>query len=163
MGNGAVGVRAYGCFRFFVDNRVYYHMQAMVALPGQEPTVCCSTITHLKALNSRNYTDVRVLGDNILSGVISILKEKRVTEGRLGVSFEMLPSGWYMQIRKEFPKLELVDVTEKIFEIRATRSEEEVELYRKCAKIADAGYAAVCEAAKPEFMSTSWPRFWTTR
>jgi hypothetical protein len=50
VGNGAVGVRAYGCYRYFVDNRVYYHMQAMIALPGQEPTVCCSTQTHLKAI-----------------------------------------------------------------------------------------------------------------
>jgi len=149
VGNGAVGVRAYGCYRYFVDNRVYYHMQAMVALPGQEPTVCCSTITHLKALNSRNYTDVRVLGDDILTGAISVLREKGVTEGRLGVSFEMLPAGWYQTIRRELPGLELVDVTESIFEIRATRSPEEVELYRKCAEIADAGYSAVCEAARP--------------
>lgn len=149
IGNGAVGVRAYGCYRYFVDNRVYYHMQAMLAVPGKEPTVFCSTITHLKALNSRNYTDIRVVGDDILSGVMSVLKEKGIAEGRLGVSFEMLPAGWYMKIRKDFPKLELVDVTEKIFEIRATRSAEEVELYRKCAEIADAGYAAVCEAAKP--------------
>ncbi|NLL45524.1 MAG: aminopeptidase P family protein [Clostridiales bacterium] len=149
VGNGAVGVRAYGCYRYFVDNRVYYHMQAMIALPGQEPTVCCSTQTHLKALNSRNYTDVRVLGDDILSGVISVLKEKGVTEGRLGVSFEMLPAGWYQMIKRELPNLEMVDVTERIFEIRATRSAEEVELYRRCAEIADAGYSAVCKAAKP--------------
>jgi len=149
VGNGAVGVRAYGCYRYFVDNRVYYHMQAMIALPGQEPTVCCSTLTHLKALNSRNYTDVRVLGDDILSGVISVLKEKGVAEGRLGVSFEMLPAGWYQKIVKELPNLELIDVTERIFEIRATRSAEEVELYRRCAKIADAGFSAVSRAAKP--------------
>lgn len=150
VGNGAVGVRAYGCYRYFVDNRVYYHMQAMIALPGQEPTVCCSTLTHLKALNSRNYTDVRVLGgDDILSGVISVLKEKGVTEGRLGVSFEMLPAGWYQKIIKELPNLELTDVTERIFEIRATRSTEEVALYRRCAEIADAGFSAVCKAAKP--------------
>lgn len=149
VGNGAVGVRAYGCYRYFVDNRVYYHMQALVAVHGQEPTVCCSTQTHLKALSSRNYTDVRVLGDNILAGAISVLKEKGVTAGKLGVSFEMLPAGWYLQLKKELPKLELVDVTENIFEIRASRSLEEVELYRRCAKIADAGYSEVCRAAKP--------------
>ena len=149
VGNGAVGVRAYGCYRYFVDNRVYYHMQALVAVSGHEPTVCCSTKTHLVALNSRNYTDVRVLGDNILGGVISVLKEKGVTEGKLGVSLEMLPSSWYQQIKNELPKLQLVDVTESIFEIRASRSPEEVELYSRCAKIADAGYSAVCSAAKP--------------
>ena len=121
VGNGAVGVRAYGCYRYFVDNRVYYHMQAMVALPDQEPTVCCSTLTHLKALNSRNYTDVCVVVYKILFCLISVLKEKGVTEGKLGISFEMLPAGWYMQIKKELPNLELVDVTEKILEIRATR------------------------------------------
>jgi len=149
IGNGVVGVRAYGCYRYFVDNRIYYHMQFFIKEPGQEPTVCVGSPTHSKALSERSYTDVRIVGDNLIENAIKVLKEKGMTTGKLGVSLEMLPAGWYMAIRKELPDLELIDITEKIFLIRATRSAEEVALYRKCAEIADLGYKAVCEAAKP--------------
>lgn len=149
VGNGVVGVRAYGCYRYFVDNRIYYHMQFFIKAPGEEPTVAVGSPTHSKALSERSYTDVRIVGDNLIENAIAILKEKGMTSGKLGVSLEMLPAGWYMQIKKELPELELVDITEKIFLIRATRSEEEVALYRKCSEIADIGYKAVCEAAKP--------------
>ncbi len=149
VGNGSVGVRAYGCYRYFVDNRIYYHMQMMIAVPGEEPTVCCGALTSQIALNSRGYSNVRVFGDNLIPGAISVLREKGITKGRLGVCFETMPAGWLIQIEKELPEIELIDVTEEIFKIRATRSPEEVELYRKCAAIADAGYAAVCDAAKP--------------
>lgn len=149
VGNGVVGVRAYGCYRYFVDNRIYYHMQFVVMVPGQEPTVCVGSPTHSKCLNERQYSDVRIVGDKLIEGAISVLREKGITKGRLGVSTEMLPAGWYLALKKEFPDLEFVDVTEKIFKIRATRSPEEVALYRKCAAIADEGYKAVCEATKP--------------
>ncbi len=149
VGNGVVGVRAYGCYRYFVDNRIYYHMQFFIKAPGEEPTVCVGSPTHSQALSERGYTDVRVVGDNLIEAAVSILREKGITSGKLGVSLEMLPSGWYLKLKKEFPELELVDVTEKIFIIRATRSKEEVALYRKCSEIADLGYKAVCEATKP--------------
>jgi Xaa-Pro aminopeptidase len=149
VGNGVVGVRAYGCYRYFVDNRIYYHMQYFIKEAGKEPTVCVGSPTHSKSLSDRGFSDVRIVGDDLLRSAIKILREKGITAGRLGVSLEMLPAGWYMTLKKELPELELVDVAQQIFNIRSTRSEEEVALYRKCSEIADLGYKAVCEATKP--------------
>jgi len=148
VGNGAVGVRAYGCFRYFIDNRVYYHMQVFVALPDEEPVVCCGSITHLKALQLQNYTRIRI-GEDLLGSAASVLEENGINAGRVGVCLEMLPAGWYLRLKDLFPNIELVDITEEIFAIRSIRSAEEVEIYRKCAKLADIGYKALCEAAKP--------------
>jgi len=61
----------------------------------------------------------------------------------------MLPYGYYLKLKNALPELELVDVVEEIFAIRATRSPEETALYRVCAKVADIGYKAVCDAARP--------------
>ncbi|MBQ4370507.1 MAG: hypothetical protein II784_05840, partial [Oscillospiraceae bacterium] len=46
VGNGTIGNKAFGCFRYFIDNRIYYHMQLFAAIPGEEPIVCCGTQTH---------------------------------------------------------------------------------------------------------------------
>ena len=95
------------------------------------------------------FHDVRIVGGSLIRDALNILREKGITSGKLGVSLEMLPASLFMAIKNEFPGLEIVDVTEKIFMIRATRSPEEVALYRKCSEIADLGYKAVCEATKP--------------
>ena len=56
---------------------------------------------------------------------------------------------WAHRLMDAMPGLELVDVSEQIFALRLNKSEEEIEAQRVCGKIADAGYKAFCEAAKP--------------
>ena len=41
VGNGSVATNEYGFYRYFVDNRVYYHRQALVIVADETPTVCC--------------------------------------------------------------------------------------------------------------------------
>ena len=146
VGNSAVGPQAYGCFRYLSDHRVYYHLQALVIRPSLPPAICCGSILHLEGVRKKGFEDVR-LSPDILGSVISVLSEQKIS--RLGVTFDMLPALWYTELLKRFPGLEMVDVTGDVFALRAVHSEYEVECIRKCAKIADAGYAAVCALAKP--------------
>ena len=37
VGNSSVGPSAYGCFRYFSDHRVYFHLQALVIAPDAPP------------------------------------------------------------------------------------------------------------------------------
>ena len=145
-GNSSVGPLAYGCFRYFTDHRVYYHLQAIVARPKKPVMVCCGSILHLDALRGKGFEDIRV-SPNILGSVMGTLAEQPIK--RLGVSFDMLPSNWMLEIKKAHPGVELVDVTADIFEMRSEHSEYEVQAIRDSAKIADIGYAAVCAMAKP--------------
>ncbi len=149
IGNGASAIRAYGCYRYFVDNRIYYHMQAAVLFPDSGVAVAAASPTHLLPLRTRGIDDVHVCGEDIISGVISILKERGITSGRIGVSLEMIPYGYYTRLREAFPDLVPVDVTEDIFAVRATRSPEETALYSVCAEVAYIGFKAVCDALHP--------------
>lgn len=145
-GNSSVGPLSYGCFRYYTDHRVYYHLQAIVARPEKPIMICCGSILHLEALRSKGFEDIRVSPD-ILGSVLNTLTEQPVK--RLGVSLEMLPSLWYLELSRRLPGVEFVDVTEDVFLSRSEHSEYEVQATRECAKIADAGYKAVCEMAAP--------------
>ena len=56
VGNSVVGVRAYGCYRYFVDSRVSYHMDFFVKTPGEELTVCVGSQAHVQKLRESGFT-----------------------------------------------------------------------------------------------------------
>ncbi len=149
VGNGTIGNRSFGCFRYFIDNRIYYHMQLFAAIPGEEPIVCCGTQTHLLALNSRGVKDVRLVGDDVLGGAIKILKEKGINFGRVGFCPEVTPASWPGALRSAFPGLEFVDVTEDLYALRTEKSDEEIAAAREGAAAADKAYDFICRFAAP--------------
>lgn len=95
VGNGSVATNEYGFYRYFVDNRVYYHRQALVIVADETPTVCCGSLTHLKALNERGFWDVRMVGDRLAEGLVDILGSRGITNGRIGYCPETLPASWF--------------------------------------------------------------------
>ena len=146
VGNSAVGPIGYGCFRYFADHRTYYHQQAVVARPGKPMAICVGSILHLDGVRNKGFEDIR-LGPDILGSVLKVLSEQKVS--RVGVPYDILPYDWELALQAACPGVELVDVTEVIFELRNVHSEYEVECIKKCALIADEGYYAVCETARP--------------
>ena len=148
VGNGSVGPGAYGNYRYFVDNRVYYHMQLLVMIRGQEPIVCCSTRTHLNVLNARGFQDVRLLGERLIEGTIDVLKEKNVCRGRVGISMDVMPAGWYQAMTNAFPAVEFVDIQERLFRIRMRKCAAETEIVEACAGIAEQACQALCRVAR---------------
>lgn len=148
VGNGSVATNEYGFYRYFVDNRVYYHRQALVIVADETPTVCCGSLTHLKALNERGFWDVRMVGDRLAEGLVDILGSRGITNGRIGYCPETLPASWFDCIHSAYPELEWVDCTMDLYEIRKKRSSEECRLVEKCAELALSGYEALCAAVQ---------------
>jgi len=149
IGNSTVGPNAFGCFRYFTDNRVFFNFSSAVITPdGQLTGIVASPMGKVNLVRSSFVKEALVTGDQI-GGVVQILKDAGIESGRLGILSEVLPTPWAHRLMQMMPGLELVDISEEIFALRLNKSEEEIEAQRVCGKIADAGYAAFCAAAKP--------------
>jgi Xaa-Pro aminopeptidase len=92
--------------------------------------------------------DVRV-STNFIADTVALIKEHGASKGRVGVNFEMLPTTWYTYLRTELSKAELLDIHDDIMEIRFQHSDEEIEVYRKGAALADAGFEAALKVIRP--------------
>lgn len=146
VGNSAVGPAAYGAYRYFTDQRVFYHLQAMVARPGKQADICCESVQAAEGLRQRGFSLIHVCPE-ILRPVLQCLREQPIR--RLGICPDMFPASWLDAVRDQWPAAELVDITEDIFALRCQRSEYELEVMRRGAQIADLGYEAVCDMARP--------------
>ncbi|MBR5730569.1 MAG: M24 family metallopeptidase [Firmicutes bacterium] len=146
VGNSCVGPLSYGCLRYFTDWRCYYHLQAFLMRPGKDPVMFVGSILHLQGLEERGFKDIR-LGAGILGNVLKDLTKDPVK--KLGVCMDMIAADWYDAFRKELPDMELAEISQDVYELRADHDEEEVARIRKSALAADAGYEAVLRTARP--------------
>ena len=72
-----------------------------------------------------------------------------MTEGKVGVNLEMLPTAWYHHFKKELPGVEWVETHPQIMQIRTHHSREENDIFRKGAILGDAGYEAALKKIRP--------------
>lgn len=161
IGDSNVGHGFYGDFRYYTNNRTIFHRQFTVALPGSEPVLFTYSAFSGRAARERSFIhDVRIsknllVHDGIIQidplfiDVIDLLREQRIDKGKIGMNFEMLPFPWYTYLKKELPDLELVDVHEDIMQIRLQRSDEEAEIFRRGAALADLGFKSALEVIRP--------------
>ena len=146
IGNGTVGTNAFGNFRYYTDNRVFFFLQsAVITADGRLAAVTGSQMAMLN-LKGRSFADEFIMSADQIGGVVKYLKGKGLDKGKLGIIKEVTPSPWYLRLAEELPDMELVDVSEELFAIRTHKSEEESDTLRKCGKIADAGYEAFKKA-----------------
>ncbi|MBR0131402.1 MAG: aminopeptidase P family protein [Firmicutes bacterium] len=149
LGNGTVGTNAFGNFRYFTDNRVFFFLQsALITAEGRLVAIVGSQMAMLN-LKGRSFVDDFMVNGDQIGGIISYLKEHGLEKGKLGVIKELLPAPWYLRLKKELPDTELVDVSAQLFDIRMHKSAEEADALRMCGKIASAGYEAFKKAAVP--------------
>ena len=149
IGNGTVGTNAFGCFRYFTDNRVFFNLSSAVITPDGKIMGVVSSAVGKANLVKASFIKEAVVNGNQVDGVVQILKNNGISGGRLGIFSEVLPAPWAHRLMNAMPGLELVDISEQAFNIRLHKSEEEIEAQRVCGRIADAGYKAFCDAAKP--------------
>jgi len=149
LGNSTVGTNAFGCFRYFVDSRIIFFLMSVVILPEGEPVAVVNNTMGKLNLVGRSFIREAEINLDQLGGVISILKSHGITSGKLGVLLEVMPASWMLRLKKELPGLELVDVSEQIFALRAEKSPEEAEAQRIGGKVAEAGYEALCRELRP--------------
>ncbi|MBQ1890860.1 MAG: aminopeptidase P family protein [Firmicutes bacterium] len=149
LGNGTVGTNAFGNFRYFTDNRVFFFLQSALITPDEKLIAVVGSQMAMLNLRGRSFVDDFVVNGDQVGGIIKYLKDNGLEKGRLGVIKELLPSPWYIRLMNELPETELVDVSPELFAIRTDKSEEESDALRMCGRIADAGYEAFKKAAVP--------------
>lgn len=149
VGSGSCGPRQYGYYRYFVDNRVYYYLQALVMVPDQEPTVLCASQTHQDTLRSRGFNDIRLCGDNILGGLEKTLEDRGLISGRIGFCADHFPAFWYDEICRCFPEIQLADLESSLALMRGDRSPEEIEAAKRSAHLGSMGADRAAKHAVP--------------
>ena len=148
-GNSTVGTNAFGCYRYFANSRVIFFMASMVLFEnGQSVAVVNNPMGKINLVNN-SFIEDAIVNQDQLGGVIEILKSRGIDSGRVGILTEVIPASWFIRLRKELPNVEFVEAADILYPVRSEKSAEEAEVQRMCAKIADAGYKAVCETIKP--------------
>jgi Xaa-Pro aminopeptidase len=149
IGNMTVGHSYHGDFRYYTNNHIFFQRQVALVFPGAEPVLFnYSDFSRRASVERSMISDVRV-STNFIADAVESIKAQGASRGRIGVNFEMLPATWYMYLRSELAGAELLDVHDDIMEIRFQHSEEEIEVFRKGAALADAGFEAALKVIRP--------------
>jgi Xaa-Pro aminopeptidase len=150
IGDTNVGPGFYGDLRYFTNNRIIFHRQVVVLFPDSDPVLFAGSDIQRQAAARRSFVeDCRLISNDFVADVAELLKERGVSEGRVGVNQEMLPVAWYLYLKKELPKVEWVETHPQLMEIRNHHSREEIETYRKGAALGDGGYKAALDRIRP--------------
>jgi Xaa-Pro aminopeptidase len=149
IGNMTVGHSFHGDFRYYTNNHVFFQRQIAVVFPGAGPVLFNYSDFSRRASMERSFIDDVRVSTNFIADTVELIKAQGASKGRIGVNFEMLPATWYTCLHTELANAELLDVHDDIMEIRFQHSPEEVEIYRKGAALADAGFEAAMKMIRP--------------
>lgn len=148
-GNGTVATNDFGCYLYFTDCRVPFYVAGAIITPDGDLIGVAKDENEKETFFRDTFVKEAVINKDQVAGAAGILRSRGITGGRIGILADVLPSKWKHQMLDLIPGLEFVDVSDQVFALRTIKSEEEIETQRICAKIADAGYAAICKAAVP--------------
>ncbi len=150
IGNTSAGPGFNGDLRYYTDNRIIFYRQVVVIFPRFEPVLFAGTeIQRQAAIRRSSVKDCRLIGEHFIADVANLLKERGVSRGRVGVNFEMLPTAWYLYLKREFPQIEWLETHDRIMQLRSRPSKEEIEVFRKAATLADSGFDAALKVIRP--------------
>jgi Xaa-Pro dipeptidase len=78
-----------------------------------------------------------------------VIKQNGIGKARIGIEQNSFPLAIAQSLSSQYPKIEFVDVTEDIANLRLIKDSDEIELIRKAAGLSDIGQASVLTHAKP--------------
>jgi Xaa-Pro aminopeptidase len=149
IGDTNVGSGFLGDLRYYTDNFIIFGRQVVVVFPQSEPVLFAgSEIQRQAAVRRSSVKDCR-LSEDLIADVAKVLKERGISTGRIGINFEMLPLAWYKFLTQELPQISWVETHDRIMQIRFRRSQEEAEIFRKGAILADGGFEAAIKMIRP--------------
>lgn len=149
IGDTGVGNGFLGDLRYYTDNLVIFGRQVVVILPQYEPTLFVgSEIQRQAAVKRSSVKDCR-FSEDLVVDVAKLLKERGISAGRIGINFEMFPVAWYNFLRQELPQVDWIETHDRLMELRFRRSQEEAEVFRKGALLADGGFESVLKTIRP--------------
>ena len=149
IGDTNVGPGYYGDLRYYTDFLVIFYRQVVVVFPESEPVLFAySEIARQAAALRSSIKDCRFTED-LIGDTARLLRERGISDGRIGISLEMLPAGWHKFFEREFPGVEWFETHDRIMEIRFRRSLEEMEIFRKGALLGDGGFESAVKMIRP--------------
>ncbi len=149
FGEVNVGNDWYGDLRYYTDHRNVANRQVAMLFLGSPPALfVASPLQQPTAARRSSISDCRA-SENMPADMVNLLKERGVTTGKVGVSFEVLPVNWYNYLRGALPGVEWVETHSHVVDLRFRHSPEEAALFRRCAPLADGGYEAALQAITP--------------
>ena len=78
-----------------------------------------------------------------------MVKEMNLADKKLGVEMDYLTYNYYNGLKTAFPEAELQNISDMFVFARSIKTPEEIALYRKLCSVADDGFYAVSQIAKP--------------
>lgn len=149
FGEVNVGNELYGDLRYYVDNKNVANRQVAILFPAALPVLFVgSPIQQQAAMRRSTIKDCRSSND-MLTDIVTLLKERNVETGKVGVHFDVLPVKWHTYLKDELPGIDWVDTHAQIAEARFHHSKEEADLFRQCAPLADGGFEAALRTIRP--------------
>ncbi|MDB4444175.1 Xaa-Pro peptidase family protein [bacterium] len=140
----------YSNFRYLTNSKVLFGNAALIFSVDEDPVMLM--ISNLQAVWARQLSwikDVKI-SPSLISDIVYTLKSLGLKEKRIGVaSLASLPLAWYKILCQEFPSVDLIEMDTVIGEMRYLKSEEEIELVERAAKLCDMGFDRVIKSLKP--------------
>ncbi len=149
FGDTSVGSDVLGDLRYYVDHRNIAGRQVAVLFFRGDPVLFVGSAIQRQAAERRSSVRDCRLSDDMPADIIKLLKERNVSNGGVGVNFEVLPVNWYHTLKKELPEINWVETHEDILSIRLHHVAEEADLFRKCAVLGDGGYQVALATIRP--------------
>jgi Xaa-Pro aminopeptidase len=103
----------------------------------------------LAPYKSYGYTQASDPVKHFLLQLHRTIKQQKIRSRRIGVEQGSLPYAVVHSLRREFPKMEWVDITPDITKLRVVKDEDEIEAIRAAAGLCDIGQASVIKNARP--------------
>src|SRR5207253_4259949 len=73
---------------------------------------------------------------------------RKLPPGKVGIESEALPAAVLEPLRSECPRLDFVDITAALAEIRMIKDDEEVQMLRQCCALCDTGQKLATKVAR---------------
>jgi Xaa-Pro dipeptidase len=138
-----------GDLRYYTNHLIFASRCVAVIFPHAGPVVFSNSENQKRGAAQRGFIKDSRVSEDFLTDLIGLLKERRISSGRIGVSLEMLPAAWYLRLRQEFPRVEWVEIHDRILELRLHRCQEETEIYRIGSALGDGGFEAALKVIRP--------------
>jgi Xaa-Pro aminopeptidase len=137
---------------YWLSQYLDMHHSYLVVPRDGDATLLVGLTNHVP--NAREQSDVAnvVWGGYDAGETVARLLPNGGRAGLVGVNHTWsigMPWQHYLRIRELLPRVELVDVTAEFARLRTVKSDEEVEVLRRAAKLTDLAMLAVRDAARP--------------
>ena len=138
-----------GDLRYYTNNRLVGAEQVAIAFPDAEPVLFAWSEVQRQAAARQQFVKDCRMSTNLLVDVVKLLKERGISAGRIGINLGVLPAAWYEYLKQEFPQIQWIETHKQILQIRLQKSQEEAEVFRKCAALCDGCYEVLKKAVRP--------------